>query len=82
MKVSSPQRTPTILQMNFMQRSTGWLLRVRLNGDWEQCRFSDPADALATLEALAKDYASLISHAVIRPLGPRTRTPVKKSVLQ
>lgn len=67
-------------QMHSLRRSGEWLLKVRVNGDWEQCRFSDSSEAVATLEALAKDYADGLSQArILRVTGP---TRAVESALQ
>ena len=42
-----------------------WLLRVELNGEWEECRFLSRNEALSTFVDLAKDYASLLRRAIL-----------------
>ena len=44
---------------------TRWLLRIQLNGEWEECLFATRKDALATLVALLEDYATEMRGAVL-----------------
>lgn len=44
-----------------------WLLKIQLNGEWEQCRFTTRKEALAALVALAADYNVNLRRAVLLP---------------
>ncbi len=51
----------------------GWLLKVELNGEWEECRFLSRNEALSAFIALAKDYAGLLRRAVLFAPTPNYR---------
>lgn len=42
-----------------------WVLRVEVNGEWEECGFTSRKEALATLAALANDYSEKLERAVL-----------------
>ena len=44
---------------------TWWLLRIQLNGEWEECLFATRKDALASLVALLEDYSAKMRCAVL-----------------
>jgi len=42
-----------------------WLLKVELNGEWEECAFKTRAEAMSAFAALVRDYTALIKRAVL-----------------
>jgi hypothetical protein len=42
-----------------------WILRVELDGEWEECSFATSKEALTAFAALAQDYQSTLSRAVL-----------------
>jgi hypothetical protein len=48
-----------------------WVLKIQLNGEWEQCRFTTRKEALAALTALATDYNVNLQRAVLLPAKPK-----------
>jgi hypothetical protein len=42
-----------------------WLLKIELDGEWEECAFKTRSEALTAFLALLHDYASLIEKAVL-----------------
>lgn len=42
-----------------------WLLKVELNGEWEECRFLSRKEALSAFAALAGDYSSRLQRAIL-----------------
>lgn len=42
-----------------------WLLRIELNGEWEECGFSSRKEALATFAAVTQDYRANVKRAVL-----------------
>jgi hypothetical protein len=42
-----------------------WILKVELNGEWEECRFPSKRDALAAFAALSADYPSTLVRAML-----------------
>jgi hypothetical protein len=49
----------------------GWVLKVELCGEWEECRFATRAEALAAFIALTVDYSAKLERAVL--LSPKNR---------
>ena len=48
-----------------MDSVRNWVLRVELNGEWEECSFGTRKEAVATFVALAKDYSDNLRAAVL-----------------
>ena len=48
-----------------MDSVSNWVLRVELNGEWEECSFGTRKEAVATFIALAKDYSDILRAAVL-----------------
>ncbi|MBV8551980.1 MAG: hypothetical protein JOY54_11825 [Acidobacteriaceae bacterium] len=48
-----------------------WLLKVELNGEWEECRFATRTEALDTFAALTADYPARIQRAILLALEPK-----------
>lgn len=44
-----------------------WVLKIELDGEWEECRFKTRHDALAAFVALAADYDVNLQRAVLLP---------------
>jgi hypothetical protein len=44
-----------------------WVLKIELDGEWEQCRFTTRSEALAAFAALAADYDVNLRRAVLLP---------------
>ena len=42
-----------------------WILKVELNGEWEECSFPSRLEALATFSALTVDYHSGLGRALL-----------------
>jgi hypothetical protein len=42
-----------------------WVLRVELDGEWEECRFPNEREALAAFAALSADYPSTLARAML-----------------
>jgi len=42
-----------------------WLLKIELNGEWEECSFKTRSEAIATFVALIKDYAAVVRRAIL-----------------
>lgn len=42
-----------------------WVLKVQLDGEWEECRFSTRNDALSAFVALANDYKRALQRAIL-----------------
>jgi hypothetical protein len=42
-----------------------WILKVELNGEWEECSFPSRLEALATFFALTVDYHSGLARALL-----------------
>ena len=42
-----------------------WVLRIELNGEWEECRFPTRIDALSAFVALAADYQRSLKRAIL-----------------
>jgi len=42
-----------------------WLLKIELNGEWEECSFKTQSEALTTFLAVFKDYAALVRRAIL-----------------
>jgi hypothetical protein len=42
-----------------------WVLKIELNGEWEECQFPTRKDALSAFMALAKDYKKALKRAVL-----------------
>ena len=43
-----------------------WVLRVELDGEWEQCAFPTRNEALKVFASLTTDYSRLLSRASLR----------------
>lgn len=50
-----------------------WILKIELNGEWEECAFTSHKEALSAFAALIKDYERDLSRAVLcsQPARPR-----------
>lgn len=46
-----------------------WVLKIELDGEWEQCNFTTRQEALAAFMALAADYDVNLRRAVLLPTG-------------
>jgi hypothetical protein len=63
-----------------------WVLRVEVDGEWEQCSFPTQEEALSAFAALTKDYEVALKKAVLVDIGravmapgaPALRAPEKK----
>lgn len=44
-----------------------WVLKIELDGEWEECRFKTRREALAAFVALAADYDVNLQRAVLLP---------------
>jgi hypothetical protein len=42
-----------------------WILKIELDGEWEECAFATPKEALSAFAALAKDYERNLKRAVL-----------------
>ena len=42
-----------------------WVLKIELDGEWEECRFATRKEALSAFISLMVDYALLIKRAVL-----------------
>lgn len=42
-----------------------WVLKIELNGEWEECSFFSRNDALCTFVALAEDYERNLQRAIL-----------------
>ncbi|MGH9621632.1 MAG: hypothetical protein ACRD45_18250 [Bryobacteraceae bacterium] len=42
-----------------------WILKIELYGEWEECAFATPKEALSAFAALVKDYERNLSRAVL-----------------
>jgi hypothetical protein len=42
-----------------------WILKIELNGEWEECRFPTRKDALSAFKALAADYKKALKRAIL-----------------
>lgn len=42
-----------------------WILKVELDGEWEECSFPTPKEALSAFAALVEDYQHNVSRAVL-----------------
>jgi hypothetical protein len=42
-----------------------WILRIELDVEWEECRFSNRSEALAAFLALTADYRSALERAML-----------------
>ena len=51
--------------------SDEWILRVKLKGEWEECRYPSAREALNAISALARDYSEEIPQAVVQLLRSR-----------
>ena len=47
-----------------------WILKIELDGEWEQCSFNTREEALAAFEALSSDYTINLNKAVLLPPEP------------
>ncbi len=48
-----------------------WLLKIKLNDEWEECKFTTRKEALAAFVALATDYKAKLKKAIL--LSPQAR---------
>ncbi len=62
-----------------------WLLKIELNGEWEECSFKTRSEALTAFRALANDYPAILRRAILfSPLPDKawlqfpTAVPVSK----
>ncbi len=46
-----------------------WVLKIELDGEWEECKFMTRQEALAAFVALAADYDVNLRRAVLLPSG-------------
>ncbi len=46
-----------------------WVLKIELDGEWEQCGYATRQEALAAFVALAADYDVNLRRAVLLPAG-------------
>ena len=44
-----------------------WVLKIELDGEWEECSFATRTEALAAFTALAADYEANMRRAVLLP---------------
>lgn len=42
-----------------------WILKIELNGEWEECAFATHKEALSAFTALVEDYERDLSRAVL-----------------
>jgi hypothetical protein len=42
-----------------------WILKVELNGEWEECKFPTQNEALSTFVALSEDYEKSLQRAIL-----------------
>jgi hypothetical protein len=42
-----------------------WVLKIELNGEWEECSFPSQKEALAAFVALVSDYSQKLQRAVL-----------------
>jgi hypothetical protein len=42
-----------------------WILKIELNGEWEECKFPTRNEALSTFVALAQDYHRNLQRAIM-----------------
>jgi hypothetical protein len=42
-----------------------WVLKIELNGEWEECQFLSRNEALSAFVALARDYKKGIKRAIL-----------------
>lgn len=54
-----------------------WILRIELNGEWEECSFSTPKEALSAFAALVQDYQHDVRRAVLCSRSAKTRPHLK-----
>lgn len=52
-----------------------WVLRIELDGEWEECKFTTRQEALAAFVALAADYDVNLRRAVLLPAGAEAELP-------
>jgi hypothetical protein len=50
-----------------------WILKVELNGEWEECKFPTQNEALSTFAALTEDYENGLQRAIL--FAPRLNLP-------
>jgi hypothetical protein len=50
-----------------------WLLKIELNGEWEECTFLTRKEALSTFVALAADYNRGLRRAILFAPGSEAR---------
>lgn len=48
-----------------------WILKIELNGEWEECKFLTRNDALSTFAALTEDYETNLQRAILFAPTPR-----------
>ena len=51
-----------------------WVLRIELDGEWEECVFLSRDEAVAAFVALSDDYKRIIRGAVLFPVNGNTQT--------
>jgi hypothetical protein len=42
-----------------------WILKIELNGEWEECKFPTRKEALSTFVALTEDYDKSLRRAIL-----------------
>jgi hypothetical protein len=55
-----------------------WLLKVELDGEWEECAFQTRSEALTAFLALFHDYASLMKKAIL--FSPERTNPWRRQL--
>lgn len=43
----------------------GWVLKVELDGEWEECQFPSQKEAVMTFRSLAADYKLKLKRAIL-----------------
>lgn len=51
-----------------------WLLKIELDGEWEECTFVTRKEALSAFAALAADYSRNLQRAILIAPGESLRT--------
>lgn len=53
-----------------------WILRVELGGEWEECSFATPKEAISAFAALVEDYQQDVRRAVLCSRAAKARSPL------
>ena len=48
-----------------MSTANKWMLKIQLDGEWEECNFSTCKEALISFAALSQDYRLKLKRAVL-----------------